>query len=220
MSFWRRPLVKFTRRSFLTGFAGTLGFEFSRAALASANARSAIASANIIHVRAKPESQRGTLRFAGRTYDCLVGRSGIVSPKFEGDGGTPAGLFPMREVRYRPDRMSAPRTGLPLFKSNPSDGWCDDPEDLAYNRIVHLPYQSDAEQMWREDHLYDVVGVIGYNDAPVASGAGSAIFLHVKPPESDPHQYTAGCVAMKVEDVLAVLASCTPSTMIDIRALA
>jgi L,D-peptidoglycan transpeptidase YkuD (ErfK/YbiS/YcfS/YnhG family) len=144
-------------------------------------------SANIIQVRAKPKSVKGVLRFAGHTYDCAVGQSGIVSPKFEGDGGTPAGLFPMREVRYRPDRMAAPKTGLPVFKATPSDGWCDDPEDLAYNRIVHLPYQSDAEQMWRDDHLYDVLGVIGYNDAPTVPGAGSAIFLHVMRPSTDEH---------------------------------
>jgi L,D-peptidoglycan transpeptidase YkuD (ErfK/YbiS/YcfS/YnhG family) len=151
----------------------------------------------------------------------MHGRSGIVNPKFEGDGGTPTGLFHMREVRYRADRLiTPPHSGLPVFKAKATDGWCDDPEDMAYNRIVTLPYQSDAEPMWRDDHLYDVLGVIGYNDAPVVAGAGSAIFLHVMRPPTDDHQYTAGCVSLKMEDVLAVLAKCTPSTMIDIRAVA
>jgi L,D-peptidoglycan transpeptidase YkuD (ErfK/YbiS/YcfS/YnhG family) len=213
--------VEFTRRFFLAGLGGTLGYGFGCRALASTPAkRTVVDPADIIQVRAKPKSVEGVLRFAGHTYTCRVGQNGIVSPKFEGDGGTPAGRFHMREVRYRPDRMTAPKTGLPVFKASPSDGWCDDPEDLAYNRIVHLPYQTDAEEMWREDHLYDVVGVIGYNDAPVVSGAGSAIFLHVMRPATDEHQYTAGCVAMKVEDVLAVLASCTASTMIEIRTVA
>jgi L,D-peptidoglycan transpeptidase YkuD (ErfK/YbiS/YcfS/YnhG family) len=123
----------------------------------------------------------------------------------------------MREVRFRADRLGSVKTGLPLFKTQVSDGWCDDPGDLAYNRLVHLPYQTDAEEMWRDDHLYDVLGVIGYNDAPTVPGAGSAIFLHVIPRPTDEHQYTAGCVAMKLDDLLAVLAVCTPSTTIDIR---
>jgi L,D-peptidoglycan transpeptidase YkuD (ErfK/YbiS/YcfS/YnhG family) len=209
----RRPIVESTRRSFLVGLGGTLGYGFSRKAMASA-------SANIIQVRAKTKAIHGTLKFDGHTYECMVGQSGIVNPKFEGDGGTPSGLFHMREVRYRADRLiTPPQSGLPVFKSRATDGWCDDPEDLAYNRIVTLPYQSDAEQMWRNDHLYDVLGVIGYNDAPVVAGAGSAIFLHVMRPPTADHQYTAGCVSLKIEDVLSVLAKCIPSTMIDIRAV-
>jgi L,D-peptidoglycan transpeptidase YkuD (ErfK/YbiS/YcfS/YnhG family) len=207
------------RRYFLAGLGGTLGLGLGRQALASPPAKQTIIdAAGTIQVRAKPKAIQGTLKFAGNTYPCMVGKSGIVNPKFEGDGGTPAGLFHLREVRYRPDRMSAPSSGLPVFKSKPTDGWCDDPEDVAYNRVVTLPYQSDAESMWRDDHLYDVLGVIGYNDAPVVAGAGSAIFLHVMRPPSDASQATTGCVSLKIDDVLSVLAKCTPSTTIDIRA--
>jgi L,D-peptidoglycan transpeptidase YkuD (ErfK/YbiS/YcfS/YnhG family) len=173
-------------------------------------------SANVIKVSAKPGATSGTLNFAEKTYPCLVGRAGIVRPKFEGDGGTPAGTFPLREVRYRPDRISTPASGLPVFKSSRTDGWCDDPEDPSYNRIVSLPHQTDAELMWRDDHLYDVLAVVGYNDAPTVPGAGSAIFLHVSPSRTDAHQYTAGCVSVLIQDLLEVLASCTPSTTIDI----
>lgn len=213
--------MEFTRRSFLAGLGATLGYgSVARSAMAAIPwRRKAFDAANTIQVRAKRNSIQGELKFAGHTYECMVGKNGIASPKYEDDGCTPAGLFPMREVRYRPDRMNAPQSGLPVFKSSPSDGWCDDPEDPAYNRIVHLPYQTDAEQMWRDDHLYDVLGIIGYNDAPVVPGAGSAIFLHVMRPPTDPYQYTTGCVSLKIDDVLAVLASCTPSTMIDIRAV-
>jgi L,D-peptidoglycan transpeptidase YkuD (ErfK/YbiS/YcfS/YnhG family) len=177
------------------------------------------ATTEVIEVTAPTGSTRGTLRFSGHRYDCAVGRSGVVHPKYEGDGGTPAGLFPMREVRYRPDRLAqAPVSGLPVFKANPTDGWCDDPEDPAYNRVVHMPYQTDAEVMWRDDHLYDVLGVIGYNDAPTLAGAGSAIFLHVAREEGGLLMPTSGCVSLRIEDVLAVLAACRPSTMIRITA--
>jgi L,D-peptidoglycan transpeptidase YkuD (ErfK/YbiS/YcfS/YnhG family) len=173
--------------------------------------------ANVISVTAKPGAFRGTLSFQDRTYPCMLGRSGVVQRKFEGDGGTPAGIFPLREVRYRPDRIDVPKTGLPVFKSMPTDGWCDDPADSAYNRIVSLPHQTDAEMMWRDDHLYDLLAIVGYNDSPPIPGAGSAIFLHVMRPPVDAHQYTAGCVSLVIQDLLRVLASCTPSTVIDIH---
>jgi L,D-peptidoglycan transpeptidase YkuD (ErfK/YbiS/YcfS/YnhG family) len=214
-------MMEFTRRSFMAGLGGTFGYGLvGRGAMATTTPvkQTAAQSSNTIQVTAKPKAIQGVLKFAGKTYDCRVGQNGITTAKHEGDGCTPAGLFRMLEVRYRADRLSAaPQSGLPVFKTSQSDGWCDDPSDVAYNRIVHLPYQTDAESMWREDNLYDVLGVIGYNSFPVQPGAGSAIFLHVMRPATDDHQYTSGCVSLKIEDVLAVLANCTPSTMIQIR---
>jgi L,D-peptidoglycan transpeptidase YkuD (ErfK/YbiS/YcfS/YnhG family) len=172
---------------------------------------------NTIQVRAPAGSTTGKLLFNGKEYACALGRSGILHPKYEGDGGTPAGLFPLREVRYRPDRMAAPKSELPIYKAKPTDGWCDDPKDPAYNRIVRMPYRADAEVMWRDDHLYDVLAVIGYNDAPPVPGAGSAIFLHVARQNGSALLPTSGCVSMRIENVLAVLAACSPETMINIR---
>jgi len=173
-------------------------------------------AANLIEVSARPGATTGTLRFNGQAYPCAVGRSGILHPKFEGDGGTPAGTFALREVRYRPDRISAPKSGLPVYKASPSDGWCDDPEDPAYNRIVHMPYQTDAETMWRDDGLYDVLAVIGYNDAPPIPGVGSAVFLHVARQVGAGLGPTTGCVSLKIENLLTVLAACAPGQMIRI----
>jgi L,D-peptidoglycan transpeptidase YkuD (ErfK/YbiS/YcfS/YnhG family) len=198
-----------TRRAAIAaGYATAVGLAASRPAQA--------AGASLIEVTARLGATTGVLRLAGRSYPCAVGRSGILHPKFEGDGGTPAGLFALREIRYRPDRMAAPRSGLPVYKASPTDGWCDDPEDPAYNRIVHMPYQTDAETMWRDDGLYDVLAVIGYNDAPPIPGAGSAVFLHVARQRGDGYGPTTGCVSMKIEDVLSVLAACTPGAMIRI----
>jgi L,D-peptidoglycan transpeptidase YkuD (ErfK/YbiS/YcfS/YnhG family) len=172
----------------------------------------------IIKVRAPKGATSGTLHFKGREYACVLGRSGVVHPKHEGDGGTPAGTFPLREVRYRADRVPQPKTGLVAFETNPTDGWCDEPADPAYNRLVRMPYRSDAEVMWREDNVYDILAVIGTNDAPPVPGAGSAIFLHVARTGPDGAlKPTAGCVAMKEDDLLAVLAGCELETLIDIR---
>jgi L,D-peptidoglycan transpeptidase YkuD (ErfK/YbiS/YcfS/YnhG family) len=205
-----------TRRSIAAASAGLI----ASAVCSSAVGGSRPVSAATLNVRAPRGATVGTLRFNGRRYPCALGRSGIVHPKHEGDGGTPAGTFPLREARYRPDRMARPKTGLHAFEINPDDGWCDEPADPAYNRLVRMPYNAGAEAMWREDHAYDVLAVIGYNAAPTVPGAGSAIFLHVARITSDGlFLPTAGCVAMKMNDLLAVLSACKPGAMIDIRAI-
>ncbi|MFX6266199.1 hypothetical protein ABTF63_19150, partial [Acinetobacter baumannii] len=82
------------------------------------------------------------------------------------------------------------------------DGWCDDPAHGDYNRKVRLPFSASHEQLWRDDDLYDLVVVIGYNDQPVQQGAGSAIFLHVADPNFKP---TEGCVAIELPSLLSVV---------------
>jgi len=134
---------------------------------------------------------------------CALGRAGIVRDKREGDGGTPAGAFLMRRALYRADREASPRTRLPMTAIGPADGWCDAPDDAAYNRPVTLPYSARAESLWRADHLYDLVIVLGHNDDPVLPGRGSAIFLHLARADFSP---TEGCVALAREDMLRVLA--------------
>jgi L,D-peptidoglycan transpeptidase YkuD (ErfK/YbiS/YcfS/YnhG family) len=61
--------------------------------------------------------------------------------------------------------------------------------------------------MWREDHLYDLVAVLGYNDRPVVPGKGSAIFLHLAQPD---YSATQGCVAMAMDDLLAAIEQLKP----------
>ena len=80
-----------------------------------------------------------------RRMRCALGRSGVLSDKREGDGGTPAGLWPMREVLFREDRLGEIVTPLPARVLDPADGWCDDPADPAYNRPVRLPYPAHCE---------------------------------------------------------------------------
>jgi L,D-peptidoglycan transpeptidase YkuD (ErfK/YbiS/YcfS/YnhG family) len=110
----------------------------------------------------------------------------------------------MRALLFRPDRLPrAPLTGLPLRGLRPEEGWCDDAADELYNKPVKLPYRARAERLWREDRIYDVIVVLGYNDDPVVPGKGSAIFLHIARPGFTP---TAGCVALGQEDLLTVAA--------------
>lgn len=140
-----------------------------------------------------------------------IGPGGIAVKGGEGDGITPRGSWPVREIFYRADRMARPKTALPLRTIAPDDGWCDAPGDPNYNRLVKLPYPASAEQMWRDDHLYDLVAVLGFNDDPVVPGKGSAIFLHLARPDYAP---THGCVALARDDVLAAIEQLRPGDQV------
>src|SRR5262245_196450 len=83
--------------------------------------------------------QRGTLAFRGKTYACSLGRGGVRKDKREGDGATPVGRFALRRVLYRADRGAKPQTALHVDAIAATDGWCDAPDDAAYNRPVTLP---------------------------------------------------------------------------------
>ena len=146
----------------------------------------------------------GVLDFAGQRCRAALGRGGIVRNKQEGDGGTPAGLLALRRVLFRADRLVRPRAATPVAPLAPADGWCDDPDDPAYNCLVRLPHAARHERLWREDGIYDVIGVLGWNDRPPRRGLGSAIFLHVTRPDYAP---TEGCVALSLTDLLAVLSA-------------
>jgi L,D-peptidoglycan transpeptidase YkuD (ErfK/YbiS/YcfS/YnhG family) len=148
-------------------------------------------------------SPSGTLTIGTETFRAALGHGGIRADKREGDGATPAGTLPLRAVLYRPDRLPAPVCAVPVRPLSPHDGWCDDPAHPAYNRPVRLPINASAEALWRDDAVYDVIGVLGWNDDPVLPGQGSAVFLHVARENFAP---TEGCVALAVKDLLHVLA--------------
>jgi L,D-peptidoglycan transpeptidase YkuD (ErfK/YbiS/YcfS/YnhG family) len=146
----------------------------------------------------------GVLAMAGQRFRCALGKSGVIAAarKQEGDGATPAAAMALRRVLYRADRLHAPDCAVAVEPIGPADGWCDAPDDSMYNRMVSLPYGARHEALWRADGLYDIVGVLGWNDAPVRRAAGSAIFLHVATADYAP---TEGCVALAPADLRRVL---------------
>ena len=152
----------------------------------------------------------------GRAVPCAIGRSGMIAAaeKREGDGASPIGIWPIRRFVYRADRLSLPQTLLPIAATQAQDGWCDGADDPLYNQPVNLPYPASTEQMWREDHVYDLVGMLGHNDDPPVAGMGSAIFLHLARPGFTP---TEGCIALSLEDMLEVMRLAGPGSAIEIR---
>lgn len=156
-------------------------------------------------------------RVVGPLFDepCALGKYGLVpaAQGFEGDGKTPAGTYPFRQIFYRPDREEEPVTNLKATSSSPSLGWCDAPASEHYNKLVRLPFGESHEKLWRDDALYDLVLVIGHNDAPVVPGLGSCIFVHVA---RDGLKPTLGCVALEIEALRRLLRQLEPDDQLKI----
>jgi L,D-peptidoglycan transpeptidase YkuD (ErfK/YbiS/YcfS/YnhG family) len=140
------------------------------------------------------EPHQGRLIAGALVLPCALGRAGITRRKREGDGATPAGRWKiLRFYLRRPAPLN-----MSWRATRRDDLWCDDPRSFLYNRPLRAPSRLGHEQMWREDRLYDVVGVIDYNILPRRRGLGSAIFFHIATEELGP---TAGCIALRPRDM-------------------
>lgn len=162
-------------------------------------------------------SRSGKMYLGDHAFPYTPGKSGFIAPedKREGDYATPTGNYPLRSIYYRPDRITLPSYTLPTHRITEAMGWCDDPTDSRYNQPVTLPCPASHELLWREDGAYDLVIVIGYNDAPAIPDKGSAIFIHCLHDDGRP---TAGCIALPREHMLTLLPILTPETTIELGA--
>jgi L,D-peptidoglycan transpeptidase YkuD (ErfK/YbiS/YcfS/YnhG family) len=168
----------------------------------------------VLHVMSLTPAAQDAILIAGNLrVPCKLGRTGRRWLKREGDGATPRGVWPMRQVLARRTASQGLRTALPLRFMAPDDGWCDAADDRNYNRFVKLPYGASHEELWRKDHLYDVVVILGHNEVPRIKGLGSAVFFHLSDPDGGP---TAGCIAVTPQDMRKVLPFCGPKTKIRI----
>lgn len=154
------------------------------------------------------------LEFKGKRYRCSIGMNGFTAEPKEGDKATPLGTYPLRECWYREDRLAKPETQLPLKIIHEEDGWCDDPTQIGYNKYVKLPFCGSHENLYLEEHIYDIIVPIGFNDDPVVYGKGSAIFFHLAQPD---HVPTLGCVAVALPDMLEILRGVAPDSNIVIE---
>ena len=137
-----------------------------------------------------------------------VGRAGIAEfdKKREGDGMTPRGVFPLKLVF---GYAASVDSRMPYRQATAEDAWIDEPSSPRYNLWVKgIPTKESHEKMRRDDHLYRLGVVVGYNTDPVVAGRGSAIFLHIW---KGPGQPTAGCVAMAEDDLERIVAWLDPA---------
>jgi L,D-peptidoglycan transpeptidase YkuD (ErfK/YbiS/YcfS/YnhG family) len=166
------------------------------------------------------DAQRRILTLDNLQMPCVIGKGDAcpAANKREGDGCTPLGFWPVRGALIRPDRIKlTTRLHIPWRWIGTSDGWSDDPRDPAYNRPVTLPHPYSAEQLWRDDAAYDIILVLGHNDAPPVAGSGSAIFFHISVSGADGQpKPTEGCVAITADAMQQLLPLLTSGMVMEI----
>ncbi len=163
-------------------------------------------------------SCKGIMTWSEGKARCVLGKAGVIAAtdKREGDNKSPLGAWAMRRVFFRPDRETEPTTALPVSPICQHDGWCDDPTaGSLYNQPVTLPCAFSCEHLWRDDHVYDLIVELGYNDDPPIPGRGSAIFMHLARPD---FSGTEGCVALARQDLLSILEIAQPGDVVRISA--
>lgn len=126
--------------------------------------------------------------------------------KREGDGRSPAGIVKVGEMwGYAAEPPQGVR--LRYHQAGPRDRCVDDPQAAEYGRLTQAPeagappWRSAEELRLPTDH-YKYFAVLRYNMDSPQPGAGSCIFLHVAPSPEGP---TAGCTALREDELLAVL---------------
>ena len=144
----------------------------------------------IIHV-----PNKNTLIIDDFILRCCVGKEGIKSNKKEGDYSTPKGLFSLRKLYFRKDRINVPNCKIHKKIIKKGMAWCDDPEHKKYNEEIKTHNRKLKENLYRKDHKYDYIISISHNEEKIPH-KGSAVFIHL----TDNYKPTSGCVALKKKD--------------------
>jgi len=160
----------------------------------------------IIHV-----PNKNTLIIDDFKFRCCVGKEGIKSNKKEGDYSTPKGLFSLKKLYFRKDRIDIPNCKIHKKIIKKGMAWCDDPEHKKYNEEIKTHNRKLKENLYRKDHKYDYVISISQNERKIP-GKGSAIFIHL----TNNYTPTAGCIALKKKDFEILLKLIDKKTKIKI----
>ena len=160
----------------------------------------------IIHVKNK-----NTLIIDDFKLKCCIGKNGINSNKKEGDYSTPRGIFDLKKLYFRKERVGIPKCKInkKIIKKNMA--WCDDPKDKKYNEEIKTYNKRGKENLYRKDNKYDYVISINHNDKKIPNN-GSAVFIHL----TKNYKPTAGCVALKKKDFEILLKLIDKKTKIKI----
>lgn len=156
----------------------------------------------------------GVAQAGGIRLSCILGRSGVVVRKREGDGGTPSGEFAITGGYFRADNEKRLPARIPLRPIRANDGWCDDPASFRYNTPTRLPSRLRCEELRRPDRLYDLVLTTDHNQRPRRLGLGSAIFIHFQRPDG---RGTEGCIAFAPKDLRRLLPRLSRTVRLIIR---
>ena len=92
-------------------------------------------------------------------------------------------------------------------------GWCNDIKSSKYNKLIRISKKKvNHEKMYRSDKKYDLLIPIKYNMVKPIKNKGSAIFIHL----TKNYKPTAGCIALKKNDLLILLKLINKKTKIKI----
>ena len=141
----------------------------------------------IIHV-----PNKNTLIIGDFKLKCCIGKRGLNYNKKEGDYSTPKGIFYLRKLYFRKDRIGIPKCKINKKIIKRDMVWCDDPKHKKYNKETKKYNKNHKENLYRRDHKYDYIISISHNEKKIPY-KGSAIFIHL----TDDYKPTAGCVALK-----------------------
>jgi len=148
-------------------------------------------------------------RPASAAIPVVIGRTGLAwgdetlassvgqPVKHEGDGRSPAGIFPLDTAFGFAPRSDLSWLKMPYAALQPGSDCVDDETSAYYNTVVDraavpkIDWNS-AEHM-REISVYRLGVIVGYNATPPKKGRGSCIFLHIW---GGPASTTAGCTAL------------------------
>ncbi len=160
----------------------------------------------IIHVKNK-----STLIIDDFKFECCIGKNGLNINKKEGDYSTPKGLFYLKKLYFRKDRVGIPKCRIEKKTIKKGIAWCDDSNHKKYNQEIFSFNKKNKEKFYRSDHKYDYLITINHNEKKIPF-KGSAIFIHL----TDNYKPTAGCVALKKKDFEILLKLINKKTMIKI----
>ncbi len=134
-------------------------------------------------------------------HDLAVGQDGHA--KHEGDGRSPAGVFPVSELFGF--AATSPNARMPYLQLTNSTECVDDVSSAQYAHIVDASAVAkdwDSSEHMRQIEQYRDGAVVAYNLNPTTKAAGSCIFLHIW---KGPGQGTAGCTALDTHELETVL---------------
>jgi L,D-peptidoglycan transpeptidase YkuD (ErfK/YbiS/YcfS/YnhG family) len=160
----------------------------------------------IIHVKNK-----NTLIIDDFIFRCCVGKNGLNTNKKEGDYSTPKGLFSLKKLYFRNDRVDVPKCKISKRVIRKDMAWCDDPKQKKYNEEIKMFDKGLKENLYRKDHNYDYIISISHNERKTP-GKGSAVFIHL----TDDYKPTVGCIALKKKDFEILLRLIDKKTKIKI----
>ena len=168
---------------------------------------------NNIIVKKTKNKNIGFLIFKEKKILCYVGKNGIGNKKREGDLITPKGIFRMRKVFYRYDKIGDIKSKVPKKRIEKKYTWITDSKNKDYNKFSSKKLKCFDENMYRDDSLYDLVITLDFNINPVRKFKGSAIFIHCS---EKGRKFTEGCIAVNKKDLIDIVSFISPFSFLKI----